>query len=95
MGSVRSHKFCCCIPVRFGVFILSTLCLVGGSIVAVVGWHAVTQKGTYSLVLLHHVLIILLEQSNLSKRQEISLVITSISYTVLAIVSIFGSVRPL
>jgi len=74
MGSVRSHKFCCCIPVRFGVFILSTLCFVGGSIVAAVGWHAVTQK----------------EQSNLTKRQEISLVITSISYTVLAIVSVFG-----
>ncbi|KAI9457608.1 hypothetical protein BJY52DRAFT_1098811, partial [Lactarius psammicola] len=74
MGYVPSRKFCCCIPVRFGVFIMSVLGFAGGSIIAGVGWHAATHR----------------DQAHLTKNQEISVVITSFSYTVLAIVSIFG-----
>jgi len=74
MGSVRSHTFCCCIPVRFGAFIMTTLFLLGGSTLAAVGWHGVTHK----------------EQSHLTKNQDFSLVVTSISYTILALVSLFG-----
>ncbi|KAI0260776.1 hypothetical protein BC834DRAFT_899314 [Gloeopeniophorella convolvens] len=74
MGYVRSRKFCCCIPVRFGVFIMSTLGLIGGSIIAAVGWHGATHK----------------DQAHLTKNQEISLIIASLSYTILAMVSLFG-----
>ncbi|KAH9991997.1 hypothetical protein BJV74DRAFT_835667 [Russula compacta] len=74
MGYVRSHKFCCCIPVRLGVFVMSTVGLLGATIVAAVGWHSVVDR----------------EQLHLSKNQDVSLVLTSISYSILAIVSLFG-----
>ncbi|KAI0300116.1 hypothetical protein B0F90DRAFT_1668430 [Multifurca ochricompacta] len=74
MGYVSSRTFCCCIPVRFGVFMMTALGIVGGSIVAAVGWHGATHK----------------DQAHLTRNQETSLVIASLSYTVLAIVSIFG-----
>jgi len=74
MGSVRSRKFCCCIPVRFGAVMMTTLFLLGGSILAAVGWHGVTHK----------------EQLHLTHNQEVSLVISSISHTLLALISLFG-----
>ena len=45
MGYVRSHKFCCCIPVRLGVFVMSTVGLLGATIVAAVGWHGAVNRG--------------------------------------------------
>src|SRR5712672_495010 len=48
MSSVRSHTFCCCIPVRFGAVIMTTLFLLGGSVFAAVGWHGATHKGTWA-----------------------------------------------
>ncbi|KAI0045925.1 hypothetical protein FA95DRAFT_1494794 [Auriscalpium vulgare] len=74
MGYVRSRKFCCCLPVRFGVFLFTLLGIVGGGIVAAVGWHQTAHGNN-----LH-----------LTKDQEISLVISSIAYTALAIISLFG-----
>jgi hypothetical protein len=50
MTYVRSHTFCCCIPVRFGVFILSTLFSLGGGIIAVSGWYGFTHKGTLRIL---------------------------------------------
>jgi len=35
---VRSRTFCCCLPVRFGVFILTILGMAGGTLLAVAGW---------------------------------------------------------
>jgi hypothetical protein len=46
-GYVRSQKFCCCLPVRFGVFVLSLVAMVGGSFVAAIGWIQVAQFGTH------------------------------------------------
>ncbi|KAJ2930555.1 hypothetical protein H1R20_g6547, partial [Candolleomyces eurysporus] len=43
MFTVETRKFCCCLPVRLGVFILSLLAMVGGSVVAAVGWMSVAQ----------------------------------------------------
>jgi len=74
MVHVSSRKFCCCIPVRLGVLIMSMLGFAGGSIIAGVGWHAATHR----------------DQSHLTRNQEISVVITSLSYTVLATISLFG-----
>jgi magnesium-transporting ATPase (P-type) len=74
MGYVPSRKFCCCIPVRLGVFIISMLGFAGGSIIAAVGWYAATHR----------------DQAHLTSNQEISVVITSLSYTALAIISLLG-----
>jgi len=43
MVYIRSRTFCCCIPVRFGVFILSLLGVVGGAIICAAGWVQVYQ----------------------------------------------------
>jgi hypothetical protein len=49
MVYIRSRKFCCCIPVRFGVFILSLLGIAGGTLICVVGWIAVSQLWKHPL----------------------------------------------
>ncbi|KAF5381613.1 hypothetical protein D9615_005502 [Tricholomella constricta] len=49
MVYIRSRKFCCCIPVRFGVFILSLLGVAGGTLVCIVGWLAVSQLWKHPL----------------------------------------------
>jgi len=71
---VRSRTFCCCLPVRFGVFLLSLLALAGGSILAIYGW-----------VQLFH-----LKEHPLAKIDEISLWIQSSLFSLLAILAIFG-----
>jgi len=43
MVYIRSRTFCCCIPVRFGVFILSLLGVIGAGILAAAGWVQVYQ----------------------------------------------------
>jgi len=44
---VRSRTFCCCLPVRFGVFILTILGMAGGTLLAVVGWlQTIRMQGT-------------------------------------------------
>ncbi|KAI9067785.1 hypothetical protein FKP32DRAFT_1609244 [Trametes sanguinea] len=50
MVYVRSRKFCCCLPVRFGVFCESLLGIAIGGLFAVGGWITVHQilKGTVS-----------------------------------------------
>jgi hypothetical protein len=35
-----TRHFCCCLPVRLGVFVLSLLSLVGGGIYAAAVWYA-------------------------------------------------------
>jgi len=49
MPYIRSRKFCCCIPVRFGVFILSLCGIAGGILVCIVGWIAVSQLWKHPL----------------------------------------------
>ncbi|KAF9447626.1 hypothetical protein P691DRAFT_671138 [Macrolepiota fuliginosa MF-IS2] len=72
MAYVRSRKFCCCIPVRFGVFLLSFLGMGGGILLSVLGW--------WSIALIIPV----------SKPDEIALYFSSVMYTLLALVSLFG-----
>ena len=43
MVYVRSRKFCCCLPVRFGLFCISILGIIGGGLVSVGGWLQIKQ----------------------------------------------------
>jgi len=74
MVYIRARKFCCCLPVRFGVFVMTVLGAIGGGLVCAVGWLQIAQ----------------MKQHPLSKLDEIALWIQTIMYTILAVVSLFG-----
>jgi len=76
---VRSRKFCCCFPVRFGVFVLSLLAMVGGSFVAAFGWIQVSQ----------------LSKNPMDKADEIALWIHSGMFTILAALAVLGFIGAL
>ncbi|KAF8816411.1 hypothetical protein BYT27DRAFT_7248291 [Phlegmacium glaucopus] len=71
---VRSRTFCCCLPVRLGVFILSLLALIAGSFISAVGWIQISQ----------------LKQHPVSKANEIALWIQSSMFSFLALLAVFG-----
>jgi len=77
--SVRSRKFCCCLPVRLGVFILSLLAMVGGSFVAAVGWVQISQLAKHPR----------------EKSDEIALWIQTSMFTLLGILAVFGFIGAL
>jgi len=74
MSSDRSHTCCVIIPVRIGVFIVSTLFLIGSTIFAIGGWYGALHR----------------EKVHMTKNQETSIVFFSLSHTALAIFSLFG-----
>lgn len=76
---VRSSKFCCCLPVRFGVFVLSLLAMVGGSFVAAFGWIQVSQLG----------------KNPMDKADEIALWIHSSMFTILGALAVLGFIGAL
>lgn len=47
---VASRKFCCCLPVRIGVFVLSALSAFFGGISAFVVWYTVIRTAKYGTV---------------------------------------------
>jgi hypothetical protein len=59
MSYVRTYTFCFCLPVRLGVFIMSTLFLLGGGIIATLGWYGAAHKSTRRVIPLSRILIIL------------------------------------
>jgi uncharacterized membrane protein len=71
---VPSRTFCCCLPVRFGVFLLSLLALASGGFLAAIGWIQLSQ----------------LKQHPLGKTDEISLWIQSSLFSLLALLALFG-----
>jgi len=93
MNYLPSRTFCHCIPVRFGVFIMSILGCTGGAVMAGLGWYSAVHKGKWHLILLYHVLIVFVEETYLTANQEVSVVFACLSYTILAVVSLLGSVR--
>jgi len=71
---IRTRTFCCCLPVRLGVFLLSLLALVGGAFLATIGWIQLSQ----------------LKQHPLGKIDQISLWIQSSLFSLLAVLALFG-----
>jgi hypothetical protein len=47
MVYVRSRKFCCCLPVRFGVFVIAILGIIGGGLVSLAGWLQIKQLSAF------------------------------------------------
>jgi len=74
MAYIRSRKFCCCIPVRFGVFILSLAGVVLGAIICAAGWIQVSQ----------------LRQHGSTKSDRIAIWLHSSIFTLLTLLSLFG-----
>ncbi|KAJ6553665.1 hypothetical protein B0H10DRAFT_1234375 [Mycena sp. CBHHK59/15] len=77
MAYVHSKKFCCCLPVRFGVFVMSLAALLGGALVAVAGWLQVMHSHDS-------------DHPQLSKEDERALYIHAIMFTILALLGFFG-----
>jgi hypothetical protein len=71
---VRSRTFCCCLPVRLGVFILSLLAIIAGAFISAVGWIQISQ----------------LKQHPVTKTNEIALWIQSSLLSLLALLAVFG-----
>jgi len=75
MVYIRTHRFCCCLPVRFGVFVMTVFGVIIGGLVSIAGWLAVSHFN---------------KSTPLSHQDEIALYIQAIMYTLLAVVSAFG-----
>ncbi|EPT04791.1 hypothetical protein FOMPIDRAFT_1021637 [Fomitopsis schrenkii] len=75
----RSRHFCCCIPVRAGVFLFSLLSFLTSGFLAAVVWYAVhlilTKQDGYT---------------NVPKRTEIILIVVGAITTLTALTSFFG-----
>jgi len=76
MGYVRSRKFCCCLPVRFGVFCSAIIGLAAGGAFAGLGWYEVHEWTT--------------NQVSFDDHEKIVLVLFSVSYTFMALLAIIG-----
>ncbi|KAJ7651831.1 hypothetical protein B0H17DRAFT_1101952 [Mycena rosella] len=79
MVYVRSRKFCCCLPVRFGVFVMSVAALLGGGLVAIAAWIQIAH----------------LSENPLANNDKISLYIVAAMFTILALVGAFGLIGAL
>jgi len=71
-----SKHFCCCLPVRFGVFILSLLTLLGSAGTAALIWWVLANGPQHGLILQGGV--------------KTGLIVAAVVYTVFALISLLG-----
>ncbi|KJA17224.1 hypothetical protein HYPSUDRAFT_46671 [Hypholoma sublateritium FD-334 SS-4] len=71
---VHSRKFCCCLPVRFGVFVLSLVAMLGGGFVAAYGYIQIARQNT----------------APLAHDDLVAVWIQSVMFTFLAALAVFG-----
>ncbi|EED79206.1 predicted protein [Postia placenta Mad-698-R] len=81
MGYVRSRKFCCCLPVRFGVFCSALLGVAYSTAFSVLAWIEVHRHATHQL--------------DLGKDEVVGLVLFALAYTFMLLFSIMGRVNML
>lgn len=71
---VETRKFCCCLPARLGVFVLSLLSIMAGGFMGVIGWMQVAD----------------LREHPMETSDEVALFMHSSIFTLLAFLAIFG-----
>ncbi|KAI0071347.1 hypothetical protein K474DRAFT_1669091 [Panus rudis PR-1116 ss-1] len=76
MGYVASRKFCCCLPVRFGVFCMTILGLGIGGLVCTFGWIEVNKY--------------MKKEVELEQFQQIALWFVSIEWSFTALINLMG-----
>ncbi|THH28892.1 hypothetical protein EUX98_g5313 [Antrodiella citrinella] len=76
MGYVASRKFCCCLPVRFGVFCMALLGLGVGGALAGLGWYEIHQYAIGKVAF--------------DKREIVALYFVSIAFSIMALISLIG-----
>lgn len=81
MAYVRPRKFCCCLPVRFGVFCMALIGLGGGGAIGVAGWIQVHRYFKGDLILSSH--------------EKLGLWFVSLSYTWFAMIAVVGLIGAL
>ncbi|KAI0700296.1 hypothetical protein BC835DRAFT_1266475 [Cytidiella melzeri] len=86
-----SKLFCCCIPVRFGVFLFSLLSLAGSGFLALVLWavFADTLLTLYPAIL-EHKTINNIDFGNAKEGLRIGVAVAAGIYTVVAIIALLG-----
>lgn len=97
----RSRHFCCCIPVRAGVFLFSLLSFLTSGFLAAVVWYAVHRASPPLPSAAGQSLtcrpVILTKQdgyTNVPKRTEIILIVVGAITTLTALTSFFGYAPP-
>lgn len=78
-AQVETRKFCFCLPVRLGVFVVALLTMVAGSILGALGWMQVMQ----------------LRDSKVELTDEISAYVYASIFSLLGLISLFGFVGSL
>ncbi|KZT70656.1 hypothetical protein DAEQUDRAFT_667358 [Daedalea quercina L-15889] len=73
---LRSRKFCCCLPVRFGVFCSALLGIAYSTAFCVLGWLEVHKYAIKQLVI--------------SKDEMVGLVLFALAYTFMLLFSVMG-----
>lgn len=72
---VRSRLFCCCLPVRFGVFSMSILYFALGGLIAASGFLQLKDQDAFKALV---------------PRDKTALILNTVMYSLLALVSILG-----
>jgi hypothetical protein len=92
MTYVPSRTFCCCLPVRFGVFIITLLGMAGGVAFGGLGWYEVVKLSKYKSIILYQSFFLHIgtTESQLTQFSQAALYIHAILYSLLAIMSVFG-----
>ncbi|KAI5888752.1 uncharacterized protein SCHCODRAFT_02637595 [Schizophyllum commune H4-8] len=71
---VRSRKFCCCLPVRLGVFVMTLFGVCGGGLIAGVSWYTLAHK----------------ESNYAARVDSTELKVGAAIYTLLTLICLFG-----
>lgn len=74
-SQVRSRLFCCCLPVRFGVFSMSILYFALGGLIAASGFLQLKDQDAFKALV---------------PRDKTALILNTVMYSLLALVSILG-----
>ncbi|KAI0319681.1 hypothetical protein OF83DRAFT_1169969 [Amylostereum chailletii] len=73
---VHVRSFCCCLPLKFGVWLFTLLYFIVGTALSVLGWYLTANYDNTDL--------------RLSRQQQVSLIINTSTWTLLAVVTLIG-----